>query len=157
VPGRIPYLESLGVQVHVPFLNLRSKGADMRPTIVAATLLALFAFAVPCSATTRLMKLSEDRYLITHQKQTNFGGQGKALRQSYAKAGSLCVILGYSWFEILESESKGRTWGSGAASTLEVKLYKEKPAGGDDLLDCASLADEEQKEKMRKALEKLRS
>ena len=124
---------------------------------------AIFVFflAVPCIATTRLMKLKEDRYLITHQKQTGFGGQGKAIRKNYEKAGSLCVILGYDWFEIKETQSKGRGFGSAAAATMEVKFYKGDPAQAkgveeDELFDCQELASEEQKEKMQKALRKMK-
>jgi len=131
----------------------------MRPAraITVLTLLVLLAVAAagPAAASTRLMKLTEDRYLLTHQKQTFYGGQGRALRQTYEKAGSLCVVLGYSWFEIRDSQSKGRTWGSGAATTLEVKLYKEKSADQEDLLDCAALASEEEKERMRRKLREL--
>lgn len=116
-----------------------------------AFFLALFLLAGTAMASTRLMKLSEDRYLLTHQKQTMLGGQGKALRLNYEKAGSLCEILGYSWFEITDNQSKGRTFGSGAASTLELKFYKTKDK--DDLFDCKELSSEEQKDKMRKALE----
>ncbi len=122
----------------------------MKKLVVA---LSIALVAVPCLASTRLMKLKEDQYLITHQKQTSLGGQGKALRLNYEKAGSLCEILGYSWFEIKSNESKGRTFGSGAASTMEVKFHKKKP-GGDDSFECKELATEEQKKKMKKALAK---
>ena len=118
-----------------------------------ALFLALFLLAGAALASTRLMKLSEDRYLLTHQKQTMLGGQGKALRLNYEKAGSLCEILGYSWFEITDNQSKGRTFGSGAASTLELKFYKSKAK--EDLFDCKELATEAQKQKMRKALDKI--
>lgn len=116
----------------------------------------LFVLVVtPSFASTRLAKLSENRYLITHQKQTALGGQGKALRLSYEKAASLCVILDYSWFEIKQMESKGRTWGSGAASTLEVKFHHEQNMEDEnDYLDCRQMATEEQKQKMRKALQR---
>lgn len=122
--------------------------------LVVAILIVLPFLATPASATTRLQKLSEDRYLLTHQKQTGFGGQGKALRMTYEKAASLCLLLDYSWFEIRNSQSKGRTWGSAAAATMEIKLYKEQEK--EDLNDCQALASEEQKQVMRKALQKLR-
>ena len=122
----------------------------MRKLIIT---IAMVLVAVPCLASTRLMKLKEDRYMITHQKQTSLGGQGKALRLNYEKAGSLCDILGYSWFEIKSNESKGRTFGSGAASTMEVKFHKKNP-GGDEAYDCKELATDQQRKKMRKALAK---
>lgn len=114
--------------------------------------------AVPCAASTRLMKLKEDHYMLTHQKQTGFGGQGKALRMNYVKAGSLCVILGYSWFEIKDTQSKGRSFGSAAAATMEVKFYREKAKDKEEeeLYNCAELATEEQKEKMEKALTRMK-
>ncbi len=119
--------------------------------------LLAFFLAVPCFASTRLMKLDDDRYMLTHQKQTGFGGQGKALRMNYVKAGSLCVILGYSWFEIKETQSKGRSWGSGAAATIELKFYHEKKSEKEeDLNNCKELATEEQKVKMEKALKKMK-
>ena len=129
----------------------------MRKLVVAIMMLGL---AVPCMATTRLMKLTEDRYLLTHQKQSGFGGQGKALRLTYVKAGSLCEILGYSWLEITDTQSKGRSFGSGAATTLEVKFYHDKSEADaeaqDDLLNCQDLATEEQKERMKKELAKMK-
>mgnify|MGYP003334564522 CR=1 FL=1 len=42
----------------------------------------------------------------THKKQTGFAGRGKALRMANEKAASLCLILGYSWFESKEIESR---------------------------------------------------
>ena len=125
----------------------------MRKTMAMA-LVAVFAVA-PCFATSRLMQLQEDRYLVTHQKQSFFGGQGKALRMVYEKAGSLCVILGYSWFEIKDNQSKGRSFGSGAASTLDVKFYNEKPDDEIEVFECESLASEKQKQKMTLALERM--
>jgi hypothetical protein len=121
--------------------------------LLIAILILLPVFTSPATATTRLQKLSEDRYLLTHQKQTNFGGQGKAVRMNYEKAASLCLLLDYSWFEIRDTQSKGRSWGSAAASTMEVKFYREPEV--EDLNDCEALASEEQKEVMRKALQKL--
>ena len=122
----------------------------------AIVILMIFA-AAPCLATTRLMKLAEDRYLVTHQKQTYLGGQGKALRLSYEKAGSLCSVLGYSWFEIRETESKGRGWRSGAGATIEVKFFHEKVGeNAEDFLNCEDLATKEQKAKMQKALKKMK-
>lgn len=119
------------------------------------TLLILLSFlATSATATTRLQKLADNRYLITHQKQTGFGGQGKALRMSYEKAASLCLLLDYSWFEVRNSQSKGRTWGGGAAATMEVKFYHERE--NEDLNDCQALASAEQTEVMRKALQKVR-
>lgn len=125
----------------------------MKKTAVVLLLLLPF-LALPADASTRLQKLSENRYLLTHQKQTNFGGQGKAIRMVYAKAATLCLLLDYSWFEVRSSESKGRSWGSGAAATIEVKLYRERE--NDDLNDCKALASEDQKEVMRKALQRIR-
>ena len=125
----------------------------MKKLFVVILILLPF-FATPAAATTRLQKLSEDRYLLTHQKQTTFGGQGKAVRMSYEKAASLCLLLDYSWFEVRNTQSKGRTWGGGAASTMEVKFYHEPEK--EDLNDCEALASEEQKEVMRKALRKVR-
>ncbi len=116
-------------------------------------LILLFVLATPVAATTRLQKLSEDRYLLTHQKQTNYGGQGKAVRMNYEKAASLCLLLDYSWFEVRDTQSKGRSWGSGAASTMEVKFYREPEV--EDLNDCEALASEKQKQKMGKALQRL--
>ena len=127
----------------------------MKKTL-AVVLVAVFAVA-PCFATSRLMKLKEGRYLVTHQKQSFWGGQGKALRMNYEKAGSLCVILGYSWFEVKDTQSKGRSFGSGAASTFDVQFYKEKPDDGTETFECQSLASEKQKQKMKMALEKLNS
>lgn len=122
--------------------------------LLVTTLILLPFLATSATATTRLHKLSEDRYLLTHQKQTGFGGQGKAVRVAYEKAASLCVLLDFAWFEIRDSQSKGRTWGSAAAATMEVKLYEEKEK--DDLNECEPLASEKQKKKMRQALRKLR-
>jgi|GEM_PF-6115015 hypothetical protein len=127
----------------------------MRNLLVAIPILLLLPLlATPADATTRLHKLSEDRYLLTHQKQTGFGGQGKAVRLAYEKAASLCLLLDYSWFEVRNSETKGRTWGSGAAATFEIKLYREQE--NEDLNDCQALASEQQKEVMRRALQKIR-
>ena len=126
----------------------------MKKWIIAVLVVFL---AVPCSASTRLMKLKDDHYMLTHQKQTGFGGQGKAIRMNYIKAGSLCVILGYSWFEIKDTQSKGRSFGSAAAATMEVKFYSEKvEEKAEDLYNCEELATEEQKVKMEKALKKMK-
>jgi hypothetical protein len=126
----------------------------MKKLITALTAFAFVLAATPSLATTRVMKLAEDRYLITHQKQTSLGGQGKAMRRNYEKAGSLCVVLGYRAFEIKEMQSKGRSWGGGAAATMEVKFYHEQDVEGHDLLSCQDLATKEQEEKMKKALQK---
>ena len=127
-------------------------------TVKRVFVMMLVVFIItPCLATSRLMKLKDDRYLITHQKQSGFGGQGKAIRVNYEKAASLCVLLDYSWFEIRETESKGRGWRSGAGTTIEVEFYKEKEEGkDDDLLECKNVATEEQKKKMEKALKKMK-
>ena len=125
----------------------------MKKLLVAILILLPF-LATPATATTRLQKLSDSRYLLTHQKQTRFGGQGKAVRMAYEKAASLCLLLDYSWFEVRDSQSKGRTWGGAASATMEVKFYREQEE--DDLNDCQALASEEQKQVMRKALQKIR-
>ncbi len=118
----------------------------------------IISIATPCLATTRLKKLSEDQYLLTHQKQSCLGGQGKALRMTYEKAGSLCVLLGHSWFEIKDTQSKGRGWGSDAAATVVIKFYSEREkARGEDLLNCEELASKRQKKKMKRALERIKN
>jgi hypothetical protein len=126
----------------------------MRDVIVAGLLLALTA--VPAMATTRLQKLSENRYVITHKKQTGFAGRGKAIRVGNQKAASLCVILGYKWFEVRDTQAQGRGFARTAAATMEVKFYKEEEEEEEDLNNCEMLATEEQKVKMKKALEKIK-
>lgn len=123
---------------------------------IAATTVALSVLAAtPVAASTRLQKLSEDRYLITHQKQTGFAGQGKAVRMSHEKAASLCVILGYAWFEVRDTQSQGRGFAQNASATLEVKFYETEEK--EDLNNCEALASEEQKEKMAEVLKKSRA
>ena len=118
----------------------------------------MILIAVPVLASTRLMRITDDTYLITHQKQSGFGGQGKALRMAYEKAASLCVNLDFKWFEILDTQSKGRGFGSAAASTMKVKFFKEKPDGEErEILSCKDLASKEQKVKMAKALAKMKA
>ena len=117
------------------------------------TFLLLLLMAIPAAATTRLQRLSDDRYLITHKKQSGVGGQGKALRTANEKAGSLCVVLGYSWFETRSADSQGRAWGQTASATIEVKFYQDEVK--EDLNECEALATERQKKKMELALRRL--
>ena len=52
--------------------------------------------------------------------------------------------------------SKIRALGlEGAASTFDVKFYKEKPDDEIEVFDCQSLASDKQKQKMREALERM--
>lgn len=104
------------------------------------------------SAATRLQKLTEDRYLITLKKWSAYGGQGRVLRQLNVKAGSLCVLLGYQWFEIKDQTSHGRGFVKTAAGTYEVKFHYEQE--DEDMIECEALASEEEKQKMKKTLEK---
>ena len=113
----------------------------------------LLAVATPVAATTRLQKLSENRYLITHKKHSGFGGSGKALRMAYEKAGSLCVLLDYKWFEVRDVHSQGRGYNKTASATMEVKFYHEEEI--EDLNNCEALASDEQKDKMTKALDRI--
>lgn len=117
------------------------------------TFMLLFLIAMPAAATTRLQKLSEDRYLLTHKKQSGVGGQGKALRTANEKAGSLCVVLGYRWFETRSVDSQGRAWGQTASATMEVKFYKDEVK--EDLNECEALATKAQKRQMERALKRL--
>ena len=114
----------------------------------------LLLLAAPLAATTRLQKLAEDRYVITHKKQTGFAGRGKAIRMGNEKAASLCVIVGYKWFEVRDMQAQGRGFARTAAATMEVKFYKEDEK--EDLNNCEMLATEEQKAKMKKSLAKIK-
>ena len=120
--------------------------------IVPLVLVLIFSVG-SVSAVTRLQKLKDDRYLITLKKLSAFGGQGKILRQLNVKTASLCVLLNYEWYEISNVESHGRGFAKTAAGTFEVRFYHEEQ--GDDSLSCEALATDEEKEKMKKALDKL--
>lgn len=120
--------------------------------VVAIGVIVVLA-AVPAFATTRLQKLAENRYLLTHKKQTGWAGKGKAMRTLNEKAASLCLILDYKWFESLETEAQGRGFVRTASATMEVKFYKDEAK--EDLNSCESLASDEQKVKMQKALDKI--
>lgn len=106
----------------------------------------------PLLAVTRLQRLSDDRYLITLQKLTGLGNEGRVLRQLHVKAASLCVLKGFMWFEVKNQTSHGRSAFKTAQGTFEVKLHQERP--NDDAYDCASLATDEEKEKLTKELAK---
>ena len=69
---------------------------------------AVLLIAGVANSTTRIQQIAPNRFLVTHQKQSGLGGQGKALRKSYEKAASLCVAAGYKWFEIVETQSTRR-------------------------------------------------
>lgn len=124
------------------------------PAIVSViTLAALLVVATnPASAGTKIKKLSEVRWIITHQKQTGFGGQGKAIRTMYEKVAALCVIEGYKWFELQDTQSKGRSFGSAAAATFQIKLHMEEVM--EDLNNCEALVTDQQMKQVKKELAK---
>jgi len=127
----------------------------MKKAMIVTVIASLLALTTPVAASTRLQKLADNRYLITHQKQTGFAGQGKAVRMTHEKAASLCQLLGYSWYEVRDTQSQGRAYVQNASATLEVKFYKDEEK--EDLNNCEALASEEQKVKMKEALDKMNS
>ena len=75
------------------------------------------------------------------------------MRKAYEKAASLCMAAGYQWFEIVDTESKGRGWGSAAGATLDIKVYQEQ--GSEDQLSCKTLANTEETENLKLKLKKI--
>ena len=121
---------------------------------VPFALIALFVLGAANALTSpRIKRLSEDSYLITHPKQTPFGGRGKGLPLAHEMAGSLCEVLGFTHFEISSIRSRRRAFGCGAV-TLEVKLYRgdQSVKDDEDLHVCSESATEAQKRKMRRAI-----
>ena len=114
---------------------------------------AIFLIAGIASSTTRIQQIAPNRFLVTHQKQSALGGQGKALRKSYEKAASLCTAAGYKWFEIVETQSKGRGWASRAGATLDIKVYQEQK--NEDQLSCETLANPEEVPNLVEKLKKI--
>lgn len=74
------------------------------------------------------------------------------MRFTNEEAASLCVLVGYSWFEILDRHTKGRGW-TNAQATVDVKLYKEKK--DEDSIECEPLATQEAKDRIAKRLKKI--
>lgn len=134
-------------------LLYKEKGENMRKSWILGLALVLLLNVSPASAVTRLKKLSENRYLLTLKKLSGFGGQGRILRKLHDKSASLCVLTGYQWFEIVNDQSHGRGLWKTAAGTFELKFYHEQE--NEDMYDCEALATEEEKVKIKNALEKI--
>ena len=125
----------------------------MKKRWLTVLVLVLLASAGSVSAVTRVQQLSENRFMVTVKKLSGFGGQGKVLRKLHVKVASLCLVTGYSWFEIKDQKSHGRGLFKTAAGTFEVKFFNAEDEG-EDLLSCEALATEEEKKKMKTALAK---
>lgn len=120
---------------------------------LAVFILVVLASVGSVSAVTRVQKLSEDRFMITLKKLSGYGGQGKVLRKLNVKAASLCIVAGYSWFEVKDQKSHGRGLFKTAAGTFQVKFFNSEDEG-EDLLSCEALATDQEKKKMKAALAK---
>ncbi len=128
----------------------------MKSKAVWAIAIGALVMSTVAQATTRIQKLGENRYLISHQKQTRFGNQGKARRMLNVKAASLCMLKGGTYFLPKAEEVQGQNWARGATGSVEVRIFRElDEEKKDDLIECKGLATEEQMRKMEKQLKEI--
>ncbi len=139
----------------------------MSPRIVIVVVVSLlFLVALPeTSQASEVMKIAENRFMLSDQAATSFSGTGAMQRKVYRLAASLCEGLDYSWFLPLDSEaSGGGLWAnSNAGASLEVEYYgseDEALARAREVgttrppVECEPLADEKAKNKLLKKLRK---
>lgn len=74
------------------------------------------------------------------------------MRFNNEEAASLCVLVGFTWFEILDRQSKGRGW-TNAAASIEVRLLHERK--DEDSIECAPRATPQSKKRIEKRLKKI--
>jgi hypothetical protein len=134
------------------------------PTLLVLGGAALLAAAPPARAN-EVMKISDNRFLLTDQAATSLSGTGAMQRKVYRLSASLCKGLGYAWMLPLDSEaSGGGMWSnSNAGASMEVEYFasedeatarSEEVGAGRAPVECEPLADEKTTEKLLKKLRK---
>ena len=102
-----------------------------------ATIVLLTATASPLLAATSIQRLSKNRFLITHQKETTFGGGG-TMRIATTKAATACLVLHYTHYAIGATESEPTVYqfrrGSG---TVEARFSL---GDDDEAIECEPAA-----------------
>ena len=132
-------------------------------TIVPLALLVV-TFPVQLQAS-EVMKISENRFLLTDQATTSFSGTGAMKRKVYRLSASLCTGLEYEWMVPLDQEGGGGGFwaNSNAGASMEVEYFgteqealarAEKIGGGKVPVECAPMADEKTTKKLLKKLRK---
>ena len=108
-----------------------------RRTVIA---LALLFLPMVTYAGVRFTRLSENRFIVSHQKQTDFGRDARAIKTLYGEVASICVAAGFSHFEIVTLDVTERQgWGGrGLSVNVDVRMRNE---AGEDHIECAPLAD----------------
>lgn len=131
--------------------------------ILFALLLVLLVAPARLHAS-KVMKISDDRYLVSDQSTTAFSGTGAMKRKVYRLSASLCVGLGYEWMLPLAQEAGGGSFGdSNAAASMEVVYFgsegeaqarSERVGGATQPVECGPLADEAATRKLLNKLKK---
>ncbi len=134
--------------------------------------IAFFLFAGPALSEMKFTRLAEDQFVISHRKQSVFGGQAKAMKTLHKEVAAMCIAAGFTHFEVTSQKGGQRQLkgggfgrfgrslsggiggsvagrGRGASATIQAKFHKED---GEDLIDCAGLADPKKVEKAKKKL-----
>lgn len=132
-------------------------------TLVVAALLVVLLSPSPATAS-EVMKVSEDRWLVSDQSTTSFSGTGSMRRKVMRVAASLCEGLEFRWMLPLNQESTGGSfWSeSNPSSSMEVLFFgdqreaEEKAAALNlpDPIECQPLAEAKIKRKLLRKLDR---
>ena len=96
------------------------------------------------AASSGLVRLADDEYLITHGSLFKMPGE-MGLRHSAA----LCKVLGYSWFVVVSETTPVIP---GAMGQIRARFSHEEST---DAIECAPLSTEKLEKKMAKNLKKM--
>ena len=126
----------------------RTPGSRRRSRQIAGAL--LLGLSSPLLAFVTFGQLDSNTFTVSHMVK-GIGNKGKATRQAYEKAASVCVAAGYSHLKFVNEQADGTTYGGVPNATVTFKLFNEP---SDDRIECAYSASPEHVVAVKKKLAK---